>query len=777
MKCINCSATFGNFQKYCFHLQFCYKTNDYYPCSSEGCDRVYNKKRSLKRHFQLVHSELNLNNVDTSNSLLNNDNNDTLLYNKDLPHTSQDSVDLHDSDFEIFLKELINSFVAKLYDRLNLSRTFIQKIIESVKQMIKDIASKLMLIITQKSDIKTEVALLCNCFSHLDTEYKRLQYFERSDKYVKPISKVISSSQEKAKNNNSTVMVMKNKKICVLPIKDNLRLFLESPGVYDTIIKYQTELSNEKDVIRNVVQGKMWYDLHEKHRIPLIVYFDDLETGNPLGSHSGKNKIGVVYISVALIPPEYSSRLENIFLATLFYSNDRNLVGNKAIFESLIKDLNMLYDEGININVNESIKTVKFAVACVAGDNLGIHSVMGFHESFASSHYCRFCLLSKQECQLQLSSNDNAKRNLVNYEDDVTKCRGLKEKCVWNEIKEFHVYKNLYCDVMHDFCEGIHRYGMALVINKLIGEKIFTLEQLNQRIKYFDFNSSNPPPLITKSHLQHGSIVFSASEMMCLVRNFQFLVGDLVPCEHLIWLYYVCMLELTNVVMAQAFSSDLLQYLESLICEHHERYIEIFGALKPKHHFVTHYPDVIARMGPLILISTFKYESKHLDLKRVSNSINTQRNVPLSLAIKCQLQCCYRFLSQKGLPDNLDHGKVKGVQMLSVCNDDDTTFNKVKWITFNGIKYSVGDFLAYDYDNCEPYFCKIDNLLLNKENPLDFYIYTSIFKTCYYDYHYQSFVVEEVHNKYSLLRLNDCFNIIPLKMHTISGTNYIHCYE
>lgn len=83
----------------------------------------------------------------------------------------------------------------------------------------------------------------------------------------------------------------------------------------------------------------------------------------------------------------------------------------------------------------------------------------------------------------------------------------------------------------------------------------------------------------------------------------------------------------------------------------------------------------------------------------MSNSINTQKNVPLSLAIKCQLKCCYRFLSKKGLDDSIEYGKVKGVQLLSHCYDDNTTYSKVKWIQLNGIKYSIGDILVHDYDN------------------------------------------------------------------------------
>jgi len=48
---------------------------------------------------------------------------------------------------------------------------------------------------------------------------------------------------------------------------------------------------------------------------------------------------------------------------------------------------------------------------------------------------------------------------------------------------------------MHDVLEGILRYDMAEIINCLIKKKYFSLEQLNERIKYLKFlkvDTGNP---------------------------------------------------------------------------------------------------------------------------------------------------------------------------------------------------------------------------------------------------------------------------------------------
>lgn len=68
---------------------------------------------------------------------------------------------------------------------------------------------------------------------------------------------------------------------------------------------------------------------------------------------------------------------------------------------------------------------------------------------------------------------------------------------------------------------------MALIIKKLIDEKFFNIDLLNTRIKYLSYESfeNNSPPKRTKEHLKSGALMFSASEMICFVQNFKFVVG------------------------------------------------------------------------------------------------------------------------------------------------------------------------------------------------------------------------------------------------------------
>lgn len=89
------------------------------------------------------------------------------------------------------------------------------------------------------------------------------------------------------------------------------------------------------------------------------------------------------------------------------------------------------------------------------------------------------------------------------------------------------------------------------------------------------------------------------SEMLYFVRHFALIIGDLVPEEEEIWQLYIRLLNILEIITAPFVDRNLTIYLKILIAEHHELYC-IFKQLKPKHHFMVHYPRVLNLIGLLI---------------------------------------------------------------------------------------------------------------------------------------------------------------------------------
>lgn len=114
-------------------------------------------------------------------------------------------------------------------------------------------------------------------------------------------------------------------------------------------------------------------------------------------------------------------------------------------------------------------------------------------------------------------------RDKENYNFDViennVKKTGIKVKCIWNDVFDFHVTENFCVDIMHDLFEGVCNYDMGHILHELILiKKLFTLEALNFKLKYFKYpDNNNKPPLITVLQLEGKYIKMSAAEMKCFI--------------------------------------------------------------------------------------------------------------------------------------------------------------------------------------------------------------------------------------------------------------------
>ena len=59
--------------------------------------------------------------------------------------------------------------------------------------------------------------------------------------------------------------------------------------------------------------------------------------------------------------------------------------------------LKSLYDEGITITLSGKKYKIRFILAGILGDNLGVNTLLGLKESFSATNYCRFCTIPKSE--------------------------------------------------------------------------------------------------------------------------------------------------------------------------------------------------------------------------------------------------------------------------------------------------------------------------------------------------------------------------------------------
>ena len=139
------------------------------------------------------------------------------------------------------------------------------------------------------------------------------------DTFILPETYTIGERRDYRKHNDKQSLV--HVPVCVqfIPIRKVLQKFFELPDVLDKTIQYVQSLLENSKFITNIIQGTLLKNtvFLEPNRItlPLLIYFDDYENNNPLGSHKGINKCGAVHVAI-LVCLQYFNRKLKIY----FYS-------------------------------------------------------------------------------------------------------------------------------------------------------------------------------------------------------------------------------------------------------------------------------------------------------------------------------------------------------------------------------------------------------------------------------------------------------------------------
>ncbi|KAL7302452.1 hypothetical protein TKK_0005103 [Trichogramma kaykai] len=74
--------------------------------------------------------------------------------------------------------------------------------------------------------------------------------------------------------------------------------------------------------------------------------------------------------------------------------------------------------EGIELSISQERVQIFFKLGLIVGDNLGLHGILGFTESFNANYACRFCKMNKFQRSIAIQEDEVYLRTKENYERD-----------------------------------------------------------------------------------------------------------------------------------------------------------------------------------------------------------------------------------------------------------------------------------------------------------------------------------------------------------------------
>ncbi|CAI6372385.1 unnamed protein product [Macrosiphum euphorbiae] len=757
--CFLCNQTFDSIKILFNHFNFFHPEQkfDSYFCAENNCSRSFSLKNSFRKHL-LKHTyesqPCTAPQLNDTYSFIDAITNTNVITEVGYTHSNSEFNGNCKDNLTIDPVELLNHsiscFLASLYANPIIPRNAVQVVVDGLEKVIVEgfsayIENYIKKMLSEKkisSECFTVVdnitSVIKNALGNFKTEHKRFNFFAEKGTYIEPKEVVIGQRLNKIIKNGVSILEPINCSQQFIPLSKVLKQFFSLENILGETLENMTNLMSNKSVLGNFIQGTFWQSRIKKFEgktvLPLFLFFDDFESGNVLGSHSGIHKLGAVYVSLPCIPLHRSSMLSNIFLTLLFHSSDRVEFGNNVIFKPVIDELNFLQNVGIEIDTSVFKGTLYFDLGLILGDNLGLHSIIGFVESFSSNFPCRICNIRKENLRVQCYEDESLLRTIDQYyihlnENNVS-TTGIKEKCVWLDVNNFSLYDQVGVDVMHDVLEGCAKYIMGFIIYYYINElKLFSLQVFNERLFGFDFGPErNKPCALTMEHVSQGNVRQSASEMLILVRYFGLIIGDFIPAEEPVWALYILLRKVIDIMLSSLVEEQSTFLLKTLVEELNELYLKYSKkSLKPKFHFLLHYPSLIKKFGPVGNFWSMRFEAKHRISKIAARSSFNRRNICLTLAIKHQLQLNDIFGKGK-LCSNVVVGPCKSLCPMkshAIKNELNLDLDKslfcVSWATIEGIRYKIKHILTQDILEDNNYkFVSVNNIFLYDSNRIIF---------------------------------------------------------
>ncbi|KAK3920373.1 Zinc finger protein SHOOT GRAVITROPISM 5, partial [Frankliniella fusca] len=683
------------------------------------CKKDFIHKSSLIRHIHTVH-------LDGSESSSSDSSTDSGSQPELLPH---DNADVGDSDTvtndeheveasavgDMFTKlpqdpsVEASLFLMNLRTSGNLTHASIRIIQEHVDKLVSSVLQKTASETSQfldkcgvskeeSSQFVEETFSNPKLFDGLNTIEDQLNYFAEKFGMVIPEDKYLDSRIENRFDSKKRMFLPSQvlETFQYVSLIDTLKIIVRNNFLRGLI---ENEEPSTDGVFRSFKDGSDFKNNTFLQKYPkavrLILYQDDLEVANALGSKDTIHKLGCFYFSVQNFPPEESSLLASIFLLALCYAEDLKKKGAfSKVFTPLKEELKLLMsDQGVEVDLSDGEKyVIRACIVLMCADTLAAHAMLGLLSPSARK-FCRLCMISKLDFardstamgDLRESSKHDQHVQLVEADPSSATLYGVKEKSLLSDM--MRVPEDAPFDIFHDLV-GIIEMDLKLVLYEFVCvRKLFSVFDLNSRINMFDYGKPDiknkpSPNFLRKKLMERGhKLKQNGSQTFCLLRIFPFIVTGVGDSDLFMKLVYILQ-DIVKILFSFELRNDDIVKLEGLIYEHNKLFHDIFvshdenvddeinaegdmdeeredededvdedeeqiGPRRPQsrklkkginkmHHWM-HYSQIIRQKGPLIRLWCARFEARHRIFRKHSSVQSNFKNVPKTMARVFQL--------------------------------------------------------------------------------------------------------------------------------------------
>jgi len=632
----------------------------------------------------------------------------------------------------------------------------------------------------------------------LNSRYRQDKYFNSHSLCVKPesvaLGNTVSCSRGKSRIQHECFQY--------ISVEGTLRSLLQSEDYVKLLLhdRYKADLLVDYTDGSQFKTHPLFSDC-TKFSVMIQLFYDGLGVTNPLRGQSTLHNVGVFFYSIRNLPQQHNSCFANVHLLALCKSTHIKKYGFDPILEKFVHEMNSLSRCGFAGDFPVIGHCTVYASLCqVTCDNLALNGMLGYIESFSCDFFCSLCYATQNEIQKHFVEELFDMRTKASYDADVHKLqsstgvlhvRGVKRVCKLNEIDGFHITSNWSLDCLHCVIEGTVPYELGCILYELCNDVDgLDIDVINSEIQLFwgklTTDKAHRPLKLTKLEQSgHGlSPSMKALQYWALLKYLPLILGNLVSPENEHWKFLLHLSHLVDLILAPRFTRNMVYYLKAVIADHLSMFVELYGGaggkarLRPKHHFLVHFPNIILNSGPLVGMSCLRYEMKNSFFKRSAHIVCNFTNSCQTLAYRHQQRALYSLLSGEYRRNTVTVSLQRTVpicslqfsqllcQMLGVEGTDDISV--ATKLSVASTKYTEGQFLLVgeDGESGLPQFGRIQMFVSHADSD-DWHIVTQCVTTVEFSAHVHAYCIcYHKPETFSLFGISELLDYHPLHCHS-----------
>lgn len=202
--------------------------------------------------------------------------------------------------------------------------------------------------------------------------------------------------------------------------------------------------------------------------------------------------------------------------------------------------------------------------------------------------------------------------------------------------------------------------------------------------------------------------------------------------------------------------------------------------MKPKHHFLIHYPTIMKFIGPLNRISCFRNESKNKEGKSFTKVSTNRTNVCRTIAIGHQLKLNSRFITEFEKDDCIISKKHKSdISKLhdyhnykhSLPQKSHNNFYSPNSVVFLGDTIQQNSVII-NFSKSNIYFNIVHALIVDRETG-EIFIVSKTLRDCCFEEHYMAYKIYSFDDfEWNVQRLIQDTNYMVTKMNRLPDNQF-----